>query len=525
MGKMTEKDYKVYNKSLYAKIVASLNALKSQCNNAVLLSKIEGARQELDSCVKPNSQECLNRLGIIEKMVSDVSGAMSTGNLSKASEFIEDIIATSKQIGALPNNNIATMHKKQIKEMKVAEKAKAKYEKIAKKMGTNNQSVKRIDELNQQLSDKSNELDKILSRMNILAPRLQSGMASLETQMEWKSKTIQLNALNKELEFLKAEIEREVSTTSIADVAKYGQILIIDRKITDDQIANSVNQLNILNEELNKTNAINKTVAEALQTNNTSQVSMDAFNTATSSQIFNTNSSGMANVNIGQYDNLVGLNTQGANAFGGQTNTFTSNPYTTQQNPFGAANTSAARKKELQKVINQMDKMVEDWNEKMDEYNEVLEDLDRETRSLLMKRETASPSECLALDGKIDQANAKRSTIKNSITRYRNIQNKIIEEKGLLERVMLTDEIEAVNNMINNAFGGQLKDLDSLANYVAESIQKNNEELLNAGGAVMVADGVQVDTNTLSSMNGELSSMEKDEDKYEELKREVGLLK
>ena len=185
----------------------------------------------------------------------------------------------------------------------------------------------------------------------------------------------------------------------------------------------------------------------------------------------------------------------------------------------------SSRKKELQKVINQMDKMIEDWNEKMDESNELLKDLDRETRTLLSKRETASASECLLLDGKIDQVNAKRSTIKNSILRYRNLQSKIIEEKGLLERVMLTDEIESVNNMISNAFGGQLKDLDALANYVAESVQKNNEELMNVGGSVIIADGNEIDTNTLSSMNGDMTTMEKDEEKYEELKREVGLIK
>ena len=521
MAKLTEKEYKAINKSLFAKVVASLNALKGQCNNAILLSKIEAARQELEGCAKPNTQECLNRLEIIEKMVGDVSGAMSTGNLSKASEFVEDIISTSKQIAALPNNNTATMTKAQIKEMKEAEKAKAKYEKIAKKMGTNNQSVKRIDELNKELSNKSNELDKLLSRMNILAPRLQSGMASLETQMEWETKTIQLNALNKSLEFLKDEIRRESSASSIEEVAKYGNLLIIDRKITDDQIANSVNQLNILNEEFNKTRNITSTVSEALKTNNTSQVSMDAFNQATAAQTFNTNLSGMANINVGQYGNLAGFNTQGANAFGAQ-----QNPFATQQNPFGAAtNSMSSRKKELQKVINQMDKMIEDWNEKMDESNELLKDLDRETRTLLSKRETASASECLLLDGKIDQVNAKRSTIKNSILRYRNLQSKIIEEKGLLERVMLTDEIESVNNMISNAFGGQLKDLDALANYVAESVQKNNEELMNVGGSVIIADGNEIDTNTLSSMNGDMTTMEKDEEKYEELKREVGLIK
>lgn len=203
----------------------------------------------------------------------------------------------------------------------------------------------------------------------------------------------------------------------------------------------------------------------------------------------------------------------------------------TAQTQYGGFDASAvgtsSMANDIKKVTKELENSMEVFNDKIDDANEDLKDLNGELRSLLERRKNASPSDCLALDGMIDQLNAKRSGIINKIKRYRQATAQISDKLSLLDKLDAQQDLMATNERIGQLTGGKFADFAGLAMYLQDSIKQSNEEMEELACDVAMAESEDVMMGSASGASAVLAdagSLTKDENKYDMLAQEIGMM-
>ena len=172
---------------------------------------------------------------------------------------------------------------------------------------------------------------------------------------------------------------------------------------------------------------------------------------------------------------------------------------------------------ELDKIENELEDLSDD-----------LKDIDSELKSLLTKRQNASPSDCLVLDGEIDKIQSKRGGIVNRIKSFRQQQAILVDKLQLVEKLENFDSIDEVQDKIGAMTNGRFTDYVGLAMYLNETIKADNQDLEDVALAVSVTDSEEIQMNSTAATSSYLSdfnSVNKDEDKYLALERELGIIK
>ena len=161
----------------------------------------------------------------------------------------------------------------------------------------------------------------------------------------------------------------------------------------------------------------------------------------------------------------------------------------------------------------------------LDDENDELRTLNNQLKPLLLKRRDASPSDCMVLDGQIDQLNAKRNGVQHKIRRYRQALSELAEKMLLMDKFQTQKDLELTEAHLNQITGGQFQDFESIAMYLKEAVKKSNEQLEDIGAANAVADSEEINMNSYSGANAVYSDTAggKDEDKYSALEADLGL--
>jgi len=173
-----------------------------------------------------------------------------------------------------------------------------------------------------------------------------------------------------------------------------------------------------------------------------------------------------------------------------------------------------------------LEKSMDAYNDKLDEAGEQLRELNNQLKPLLMKRRNASPSDCLLLDGQIDQLNAKRNGVQNAIKRYRQVLAQLSEQQALMDKFEVQKDLESTEAHLRQITGGKFQDFESMAMYLKKSIKESNEKLEDIGAANAVADSEEINVNTYSGANATYTERTdaKDEDKYAALEADLGMV-
>ena len=114
----------------------------------------------------------------------------------------------------------------------------------------------------------------------------------------------------------------------------------------------------------------------------------------------------------------------------------------------------------------------------------------------------------------------------NTIKRYRNENATITDSIGMLERLKTQLEINMQKEKVRQLSGGKFLDMEGLSMYLKSAIEKANEDLENVGLAVTVAESAEIEMNSASASYGSIaeSALEKDDHKYDDLEKEIGLM-
>ncbi len=202
-----------------------------------------------------------------------------------------------------------------------------------------------------------------------------------------------------------------------------------------------------------------------------------------------------------------------------------------KQTQFGGFDASQMSSREMErdikKTINEIERQIEDCNDKIDDASDEFNDYNAQLRTLLARRENASPSDCLTLDGQIDELNSRRSGVMNKIKRYRQIKANLSDRLSLMEKLGTQQDVSAMTDRIQEVTGGRFADIEGLAMYLKQSVADSNEELENIGIAVAVSESEEISFGSTSATYAGLTDATnvniKDENKYDSLKLDLGM--
>ena len=281
-------------------------------------------------------------------------------------------------------------------------------------------------------------------------------------------------------------------------------------RVNEAEIENTVANVKAQQEDIARVNEMNNAMANVMSTTVAAgNVFADASN-ATSYDVF-ADSTGAASSD-------VFANSTGANATAGKQ---------TQYGGFNASEVgSTTMANDIRRTTQAIKNSLETYDEKIQDANDELADLNAELRPLLQRRQTASPSDCLALDGQIDQLNSKRSSIIYKIKRFRQEQAQLNDKLALLDKLDAQQDLTATNQKIEQLTGGKFADFAGLAMFLNEAVKESNEQLEEIGTAVSVAESEEIMMNSASGISAVLSdagTLGKDEHKYDALANEIGL--
>jgi chromosome segregation ATPase len=200
------------------------------------------------------------------------------------------------------------------------------------------------------------------------------------------------------------------------------------------------------------------------------------------------------------------------------------------QAQYGGFNASevgtASMANDIRRTQQAIQNSIDAFNDKIEDANDELNDYNAELRPLLERRKVASPSECLALDGQIDQINAKRGSVIYKIKRFRQEQAQLNDKLALLDKLSAQQDLASTNAQIEQITGGKFADFAGLAMFLNDAVRESNEQLEEIGTAINVAESEEIMMNSASAAGAALSdagALGKDEHKYDSLEADIGM--
>jgi hypothetical protein len=360
----------------------------------------------------------------------------------------------------------------------------------------------RAEELQSQIDEKNAELDALNAEFENLRQLYQRNPANAAIMAQATSVKAKIAATKSTINNLTSELNIEMSNDLVAQMAKDNEQLVKGRTHTESEMEVARSALMSQNDEIKKTQAQAEANFDLL-----GQGAQGFFN---------------------PFEDSVGM-TAGAgmaNPFGDMMATPGATQQSRQYGTFDAAAVGTVdMARDIAKTARALQESIEAYTDKIDDANDELNDFNAELRPLLERRRNASPSDCLVLDGQIDQLNAKRSSVIYRIKRYRQVVSQLNDKMSLLDKLNTQQDLASTNLRIEQLTGGKFSDFEGLAMFLNDSVKQSNEQLEEIGTAVSVADSEEILMNSASGVSAALSdaATTKDEDKYNALMGELGM--
>lgn len=499
-----EKKLRNTNDTLKNEVLRQIQTLSMNCRDTMLAGLLNDLRRELESqgtCSTEKGiaylQQAITFLSEANSYIVQGQKAPAENRLSKAKE----VVAT-RRAECTAGGQMTKRDEKNLKKMQsVASKIKG---------GTVKES--REDELKLQLSKAIAAKAEKEAEVKKLVERLQKNPNDREAQALWTSAEDAYNKAERTIQNIQNELGIEVFNDMMASLEKEMVDLKKGRTISSEQAEVTMQNVARAQEEANAEQ-------DQLAANRAKYLGNSAGqSSATSSPLF---------------QQMAGGAGAGANSFansplfqqmaGGSASSATGGA--TSFNPSATTGDYSRQLNEIKRAQSALEQSQETYREKMEEANDELRELNNQLKPLLAKRRSATPTDCLMLDGQIDQLNSKRNSVQHAIRRYRNALAELMEKAQLMDKLEIQKDLESTAANLKRLTGGQFEDFGSIAMYIKEGVQKANEQLEDIGTANAVADGEEINVNSFSGSSAVYTDRTdaKDEDKYSALEQDLGL--
>ena len=470
-----------------------------------ITAMLKDIQLEIQSHGQSGSEEVLRQDMQIKKLLGEINEAVVKGRDSMVITKLGQVktAVANRKIHCGAGGQLTKADAK-------AAKAQAKLEKkLAKKNKLGEIEQTRTESLQEKLDEENAKLEDLRKTLMALHERHKKNPADQSIVAQATTISMQIKASEAIIQKYTAEIQREGIADIYSSTVQIGETLTQGRTVSNDQ-------MDVLREAMQSQN---EAMAADVQQNQADMANFGAINALGAMG----NPFEAANAGAVTFaDPFAGLEGAGS-AMGAQSSQ-------ARQTQYGGFDASEMGSREMMQDINKtkqsLQQSMDAYNDKMDDLSDELSDLNAQLKPLLIKRETASPSECMVLDGQIDQLNAKRNSVQYTIKRTRQALSTLQEQMSLMERLSTQQDLEATNAKIQQMTGGRFADFEGLAMFLKDSVARSNEQLEEIGTATMVADSEEINMNTFSGSSAVFSDTmgNKDENRYDALKRDLGLM-
>ncbi|MBQ8358155.1 MAG: hypothetical protein IJX39_10195 [Clostridia bacterium] len=535
MGLFGNKQQKLKDSNNAAKqqTLTQILTMSANCRNPQISAALNDIKRELESQGTSETKEGLALLSQTMTALNEANKYIIRGEVAPAAnrlDLVKKLLAERRSHCTMGG----TLTKKDQKKADKAEKMMKKYQGKGMEIEED-----RSAQLELELAKLTADKEQIEKTLIHLKERLTRNPNDIEARNLWAPNESKYNITLQKINQLSLALNKETTRAGTKGLIDQGIELEAGVTVSDDE-----NQANM--DKLAQMQAKSAQDAAELQAQQQMMYGNGArMSSPADSPLFQSIGTGaaMGGVENGSLFQSIG-NNNAAPGYGSMSSTGYGAPatggYSAPTTNYSAATTNygtspsggsfnrgeaARHMSEIRQAQSDLQKALEDCNDSMDDANEDLLELNAQLKPLLLRRREASPSECLVLDGQIDQLNVKRNGVQHKIQRYRNRMAQLSERLQLLEKLELQEDMVMTDAQLNQRTGGKFSDFGAIATYLKEAIAKSNESLEEIGMANAVVDSEQVNTNSFSGSNPVYSEMTgtKDEDRYKALEMDLGL--
>lgn len=457
---------------------------------------------EMQSHGSSDSVEVTKQDALILSLLKEVNAAVIKGQESMVITKLSQVKAAvaERKINCSSGGQLTKADAKRAREQ----------EKTMRKLGKHGVKVEktRSEELQDMISVETAMLDDLQRQLLMLRDRHQKNPNDRAIISQAQTVQLKMKLSKEKIDSYTVELQREDAANVLIETDKTNSELTKGR-------THSADELEVLASNLDAANAAKKETMEQTASYLSRLGQNDAFGSMTDPFAMDNG--------VSFADPFAEVGGAGTAAFGTQA----SGQKKTQYGGFDASSMgTSAMANDINRTKQSIQQSMDTYNDKMEDASDELNDLNAQLKPLLLRREKASPSECMVLDGQIDQLNAKRNSVQYTIKRYRQTLATLQEQLSLIEKLSTQQDLDATNAKIQQMTGGKFSDFEGLAMFLKDSVARSNEQLDEIGTAGMVADSEEINMNTFSGSSAVFSDTagDKDESKYDALKKDLGLM-
>lgn len=511
-----KKKYEAINAQSKKDILAQIEAYIQRTRDIAVAAKLNSAKNLLVGQGATSSDRVPEIDRKIIALLADLGKDLASGSMAVVEKKLDGVLEKLNERAPLCSDNSAFLTKQEIKRDKEAEKAR-------KQLGVKASSAAAEDLYSPEeliefmLLEAADRQKKMAEEKQTLFHALSANPNDPVANYRWTTLKVKIKEIADTIAMLHSEGNRTVLVNSVQKLTLEQKRMIAARQISDEQFDVIMSDYRKMVEERK---ADNSRTDEAMKTFYASD--MSGAKTAASAQpsIFSDPEFIAMSGGAAQAAQPSIFNDPEFIAMGGGT--------AQAARRAGAGNSATdAVFQNIDEIVRSLEKCELMYSDKLNDVSADLKDMDMRLKQLLKKREAATASECLVLDGEIDRLNAERVNAKNAVKRYRQALAVNTEKLSLARSLSTQRDLNEVNRRMQESTGGAFANFEDYAMALRDYVEKSNAELENIGTVNVVANGVDINMNTMTGREADAAGEfeVKDEDKYRALEMELGIRK
>ncbi len=493
-------------------------------NDRELLTELSDLNIQMKGLSSSESASVIDIDTKIKTVLNDVKKDVQSSSFGAAKAKLQKVKIFINDRGEYCKFNPDFMSKQQKKELKIRDKINAKRAKIIQKRLKRGQSCADLytpeELLDNMLLQAIDELAKYQGELKVLHDKLIENQADIYASINWETTKTKIKSAKNKIDMLRTELNRETLLEAIKQMESYQKELIAKRQVSDAEF----------NVVINKYNSLQKAVQSEREAVVDVVVNFQKGNLINSNDDKHSHSSKESKSKSASIDPQI-IN-DSSSEYGKEivvcdiktTSSIFDDP---EFKKLGSREDHSNKEllKNITQITSTLNRGIDKYSEEIKEIDDERKDCAAELKLLLKRRGIASASECLTLDGEINVLKAKYENFVFSIKRRLQKRADLVNKSSLVDKIKDNSDLNVIDKKISELSNGTFSDLGSLAMDINKTIEEDNKALEESNIASTVASSVNIKTDAMTgmSLNNKFETEVKDDDKFADLERELGL--
>ena len=532
--------------------VERLNNLFTSCKNRSLQSEFTHLASTLEGQVSPSTKEAFLHDQKISQVISDLENDIAQESYMVAASRIRTLktLLVQREKYCNAGTGVLMGSKADQKKAKKLDKIRTK---ILKGEGFTHAAAYSVDRIVDFMINQAAEKQQMAAaELQDLHDRIVKNPQDSVAKASWRAKVINYNKCNKALAVLSLQAQRVALVQAAGDLLSGSEQEEIAKAMSSDSAQIDDAKFTLIMDKLNRwverqiesgrvteeaardfldVDIISEVDKATQGTSGASQGARSAqqggFASAQQGGFASAQQGGFASAQQGGYAPVQrggaasGQQFPGADgAIPSDMSEFENDPIFAQFGGFPDTNEQAFQQiyEHAPEIISRLEAEQRRNEAEIDKLDADRQDVADELLDLLRQRETATPAECIVLDGKIDRLEKKHAGLKRDIKRQNRLMSKLSETLDMVRNIQSSRRPVTRDECLEIYGGGE-----RFAQYILDEERKQNAELDHMGEANMMANSEPINQYTMrsESTTDRYGADKKDPEKYASLMQEL----